>query len=165
MRWLEMNTATCLDSKQATGLCTWLCFRTAHKAGDPVCTLGLPEPSAQEPSADQPVTPASPQLPSPKSLLLPASLAPQPAPGLPARGLMAAPSQLQALATVARGHFPHKHQALRVQKSKREWSDHVGSRVGPRVEGFLSLGLALIPWWPGTVHGLVFLDLTISNGD
>ena len=53
-----------------------------------------------------------PMLPSLASLLLPASLAPQLAPGLPALGLMSVPSQLQALATVARGHFPHQHQAL-----------------------------------------------------
>ena len=176
MRWLETNVATCLGSKQATGLCTWLCLRPLspkHSAWE-FLTSGsftksshvlprgsvssafnldtlpesasmnkcaalalalatkpgtLPAPWAcQSPPTRRPLLtsmwPLSahaasqaqrPQLPSLASLLLPAFLAPQPAPGLPALGLMSAPSQLQALATVARGHFPHQHQALRAK--------------------------------------------------
>ena len=171
-----MNVATCLGSKQATGLCTWLCLRPLspkHSARE-FLTPGsftksshvlpwgsvlsafnldtLPESASMNkcaalalalatkpgtlpaPWACQSPPPRSPlltklwplsaqaasqaqhpQLPSLASLLLPASLAPLPAPGLPALGLMSAPSQLQALATVARGHFPRQHQALRAK--------------------------------------------------
>ena len=99
------------------------CFGTGHKPGTLPAPWAYQSPPPRSPlltslwplSAQAASQAQRPQLPSLASLLLPASLAPQPAPGLPALDLMSAPSQLQALATVARGHFPHQHQTLRAK--------------------------------------------------
>ena len=109
------------------------CFGTGHKAGDPVCTLGLPEPPTQEPSADQPVTPVSPG-----SQPGPASPAPIPGkspvaslPGSPTSSRPASPgpdvSSKPAASCGNSGKRPFSPPtpSAESQDSKRERPDHV----------------------------------------
>ena len=162
------------------------CFGTGHKTKDPVCTLGLPETTHPHPHPGalcwpacdpcQPSQPAKPSVPKLRSSH-PGQVSCRQPPWL-ANQLQASQPwawwQRQASSKLWQqwqgAIFPTntKHWEPRQQAWAAWPSEHRtdrGSRVGPRVEGFLSLGLALIPWWSGSVHGLILLDLTISNGD
>ena len=107
------------------------CFGTGHKAGDPACTLGLPEPPTQEPSADQPVTPVSPgNQPGPASPApIPGKSPVASLPGSPTSSRRASPgpdvSSEPAASSGNSGKRPFSPPSAESQDSKRERADHV----------------------------------------